>query len=128
MKFKFDVPYFITFLILFIIEVLIAIFLKDGFIRHTFGDFLIVIMLYCFFKTFIKNNSYLIALAVLIIAFIVEFLQLFNLLQFLNLQNNSIAKIVLGTTFQISDLIAYTLGIITILLFENITKASAYNE
>lgn len=120
MKFKFNLPYFIAFLILFVIEALIAIYFKDGFIRHTFGDYLVVILLYCFFKSFIKDKSYQIALVVFIISYTVEFLQLFNLLEFLHLQNNSLAKIMLGSTFHISDLIAYTLGIITVLIFENI--------
>jgi hypothetical protein len=43
-----------------------------------------------------------------------------NLLSHLNLQNNTIAKLVLGSTFQTSDLIAYTLGIITVLIIEKI--------
>ena len=123
MKFKFNYTYFIAFLILFVIEALIAIYLKDGFIRHTFGDFLVVILLYCFFKSFIKDKSYHIALAVFIISYTVEFLQLFNFLEFLHLQHNAIAKIVLGSTFHISDLVAYTMGIITILIFENIRHA-----
>lgn len=119
MKLKFNRNYFIGFIILLCIEILIAIYLKDGFIRHTFGDYLVVILLYCFFKSFIKATSFLIAFVVLIIAYSIEFLQLTNFLEVLHLQNNAIAKIVLGSTFHIGDLIAYTLGIITILIFEH---------
>jgi len=115
---EFNKIYFLAAIILFIIEALIATFLKDGFIRHTFGDYLVVILLYCVFKSFIKAKSFYIAILVLGIAFIIEFLQLANLLEYLNLQNNTLAKLVLGSTFQISDLIAYTLGIISILVFE----------
>lgn len=77
-----------------------------------------VILLYCIFKSFIKAKSIYVALAVLIIAFIIEFLQMVNLLEYLNLQNSTIAKLVLGSTFQIGDLIAYTLGIISVLIIE----------
>ncbi len=119
MTFKFQKAYFTAFLILFAIEALIAIFLKDGFIRHSFGDYLVVMLLYCFFKSFIRGKSIPIALAVLVIAYIIEFLQLFNLLELLNLQNSSIAKVILGSTFHISDLVAYTLGVITLLIFEH---------
>lgn len=119
MKLKFHKNYFIGFIILLCVEILIAIMLKDGFIRHTFGDYLVVILLYCFFKSFITDQSFLIALVVLIIAYSVEFLQLTNFLEVVHLQNNAIAKIVLGSTFHIGDLIAYTLGIITILIFEH---------
>jgi hypothetical protein len=119
MKLKFNKYYFITFLILFCTEALIAIYLKDGFLRHTFGDYLVVILLYCFFKSFINGKSFQVALAVLILSYLIEFFQGINLLEVLNLQNNHIARIVLGSTFSIIDLIAYTFGIITILIFEH---------
>jgi len=105
-------------LVLFAIEALIAIYLKTGFIRHTFGDFLVVILLYCFFKSSIKGHPFKIALTVLLIAFIVEFLQLTNYLEYFNLHDNYLATLILGSTFQISDLVAYTLGIITVIIIE----------
>ena len=118
MRFKFNKTYFISFAVLLIIEATIAIFLKEGFIRHTFGDFLVVILMYCFLKSFWNANAMKVALTVLAISFLVEFLQLFQLLKFLHLEHNQVAKLVLGSTFQISDLIAYTIGIIVILIME----------
>ncbi|WP_298534970.1 DUF2809 domain-containing protein [uncultured Algibacter sp.] len=115
---RFSSTYFIIALLFFIIEALVAIFLKTGFIRHTFGDFLCVILLYCFFKSFIKGHHFTIAKSVLAIAFTIEFLQLTNYLEFFNLQNNHLAKLVLGSTFEFSDLVAYTLGIITTIALE----------
>ena len=123
MKLIFDKRYFSLFLLLFFVEAVIAFFLKDGFIRHTFGDFLVVILLYCFFKSFIKAKPIPIAIAVLVIAFGIEFLQLTNFLNYFNLEHSKIAKLVFGSTFHTSDLIAYTLGIITTVLIEkNISK------
>lgn len=58
------------------------------------------------------------AIIVLIIAFIVEFLQLTPFLEWFNLQDNNIAKIVFGSTFHITDLIAYTLGVVMILIID----------
>ncbi|WP_181364058.1 DUF2809 domain-containing protein [Algibacter marinivivus] len=113
MTFNLNKTYLILTVLLLIIEALIAIFLKTGFIRHTFGDFLCVILLYCFFKSFIKGHHFTIAISVLAIAFTIEFLQLTNYLEFFNLQNNHLAKVILGSTFEFSDLVAYTLGIIT---------------
>lgn len=118
MKIKFNKTYSLLALLLFIIEALIASYIKVGFIRHTFGDFLVVIMLYFFFKSFIKAKSIYIAIAVLILAFVIEFLQLTNLLEFLQLKNNTLVKTILGSTFNISDLIAYTLGLSTVLFIE----------
>ncbi|WP_339893750.1 DUF2809 domain-containing protein [uncultured Algibacter sp.] len=110
--------YLIITLLLFLIEALIAIFLKSGFIRHTFGDFLCVILLYCFFKSFIEGHHFKIAISVLILSFSIEFLQLTNYLELFNLQDNHLANLILGSTFNASDLLAYTLGIITVIIFE----------
>ncbi len=114
----FNKRYFIAFLLLLSIEIIIAIFIKQGFIRFVFGDFLVVIMLYYFFKNFVKINSLYIAITVLIIAFSIEFLQLIDVFSILNIPKNTFTKLVLGTTFNVEDLIAYTLGITTILMID----------
>lgn len=105
-------------IILLIVEALIAVYIKSGFIRHTFGDFLAVILIYSFAKSFLNINSFKLAILVLAIAFIIEFLQLANILETLNLENNNLIKTILGNTFQISDLVAYILGITTIIIIE----------
>ena len=118
MTLQLNKTYLIITMLLFLSEVLIAIFFKSGFIRHTFGDFLVVILIYGFIKSFIKINSYKLAFTVLTFVFCIEFLQLINILDALNLQNNHLAKLILGNTFQISDLLAYMLGIISVLIIE----------
>lgn len=114
----FNIRNFIIFLSLFLTEALIVFFFKEGFIRHTFGDFLVVILMYYFIKSFVNSKPIYIAIAILIISFGIEFLQLIDILNILNIQKNTFTKLVLGTTFQAGDLIAYTLGILTILVIE----------
>lgn|SRR5690606_19959873 len=118
MTFKFNKTYTLLFISILIIEMLIAAFLTSGFIRHTFGDYLVVILIFCFFKSFINVSSFYIAIYVLLFAYSIEFLQLVNLLQMLSLENNHLAKLILGSTFHISGLVAYTLGIMTVLIME----------
>jgi len=115
---KFNSHYFIAFILLLLTEILIAAYIKHPFIRFVFGDFLVVIMLYCFLKSFIKIASFSIALSVLTFAFIVEFLQMSNFLALLNLEKNKLANVILGNTFEITDLIAYTLGVISVFLVD----------
>ncbi|WP_298239171.1 DUF2809 domain-containing protein [uncultured Algibacter sp.] len=115
---KINKTYLLATVLLLITEILIATFLKAGFIRHTFGDYLATILIYCFVKIFFEIDSLKLGVSVLIFAFIIEFLQLINLLKILNLQNDPLLKIIVGTTFEISDLVAYTLGIITVLIVE----------
>ena len=114
----FNFKNFAIFLVLFSIEVLIALYIKQHFIRHVFGDYLCVIMLFYFIKSFVKMKSIYVAIIVLLIAYAVEFLQLTNLLTYLNVEENSFIRIILGTTFSITDLIAYTLGVVTVFLID----------
>ena len=85
---------------------------------------LIVLVLIKSENSFIKTSSIKIAVGVLICAYTIEFMQFINLLEILKLNNNHLVKLVLGSTFHVSDLIAYTLGIITVLIVENTLKKS----
>ena len=116
MKTTFQPYYFAVFYTLLLIEIAIALFLKGGFIRHTFGDFLSVIVLYCLIKSFIDIRPIILAVIVLLIAFAIEFLQLANILEYLNLRDNTFIATVFGTSFSIQDLIAYTLGTVFIMV------------
>ena len=117
-KFKFNKFYFFAFLLVLFAEIGIATFIKKGFIRSTFGDYLVVILIYCFVKSFVISKPFYVAIGVLIFAFVVEFMQLSNILVPLKLENNILAKTILGSTFHITDLVAYILGIATILIAE----------
>ncbi len=118
MNIQLNKTYLFTSIILFITEVLITSFYTTGFIRHTFGDYLVVIFLYCLIKSFVNTKSIYVAIGILAFSFIIEILQHFNLLKLLNLEENTLAKLILGSTFHISDLVAYTLGIATVLIIE----------
>ena len=125
---KLNIKYSFIFLGLLTVEVLIATYIKKGFIRHVFGDFLVAIMLFYFFKSFcdFKNNS--IAITVLLISYSIEFLQLIHILEILNLQHHKFLRIVFGTTFSATDLIAYSLGICIILLIEKLISSKLSNQ
>ncbi|MDO6744901.1 DUF2809 domain-containing protein [Tenacibaculum soleae] len=117
---KFNLTSFIIFILLFITEILIA--QTSGFIRHTFGDFLVVILLYYLIKSFFNISSKKLAISILIFSFSIEILQNYNLVKILGLENYRIANIIIGNTFSYYDLIAYTLGITVVLTIELITK------
>lgn len=118
LKLHFNKSYFLCFIGLLFIETAIALFMTNGFIRSTFGDVLVVMLIYCFVKSFINTKPFTTAIGVLMFAFTIEFLQLFKLPEILNPDNNPIIKVILGSTFQISDLIAYSFGTFAILIVE----------
>lgn len=113
--------YLILSSILFGIEVVIALFFKDSFIRPLVGDYLVAILLYCLARTLVSSwNTNQAAIAVLLFAYLVEFLQWLNLLKLLGLKRNLFTDLLLGSTFDWGDILAYTLGIITVLILEKI--------
>ncbi len=101
------------------IEVFIALFIKDRFIRPFIGDVLVVILIYCLLRAFVKTDANKTAIAVLLFAFTIEILQYFHLVDRLGLSNNQIAAIAIGTTFDWKDLLAYTIGMAIVLWLEN---------
>jgi hypothetical protein len=118
MKLQFNKYYLGIAQFLFLVELAIAFTLKTGFIRHTFGDYLVVILLYAIIRGCTNMSVWASSLVVLLIAFGIEFLQLTPFLTYFNLQNSYTAKLIFGSTFQFTDLVAYTLGVVTVLLVE----------
>ncbi|WP_289045144.1 DUF2809 domain-containing protein [uncultured Olleya sp.] len=114
MSLKFNPIFFALTITLLVTEISIAYFLDSGFIRFTLGDFLASILVYCAIKTIFKTSTITVAIIALIISFSIEFAQLANLLDYLNLRHNTLTSIILGSHFSVQDLIAYALGIITI--------------
>lgn len=116
--FTFNKIYFFLSILLFVIEVYIGVYVRDSFIRPYFGDFLVVILIYCMLKSFWNAPPFKAAMYILLFSFVVEFLQYFKLVEFLGLQENTLASIIIGTSFSWHDLVAYTLGVIVILIVE----------
>ena len=121
--FKFQWKYFVLAILLFLAEVLIAYYIHDKIIRPYVGDLLVVILIYCFIKSFVNISVTKAAIFVLLFAYVIELLQYLNMIKFLGLQKSRMANIVLGNYFEWIDLVAYTIGIAIVILIE---KRSAY--
>ena len=106
--------------LLFLIEIFIALYVHDDWIRPYFGDVLVVILIYCFVQSILNASVYTVAIGVLIFSYLVEFTQYFKLIRMLGLQHSLIAKIIMGNTFAWTDMLAYTLGIGAVLFVEKI--------
>ena len=117
---KFKINYFLVTILIFGIEILIALFAHDRIIRPYIGDLLVVILLYCFVKSFADTPVFATAISVLLFSYMVEILQYFKIINILGLQDCAIARIVMGTSFEWIDLIAYTAGIALVFLAEKI--------
>lgn len=109
-KLRFDWKSFVVFVALFVGEVLIAVFIHDGIVRPYMGDVLVVIMIYYFVKAFFRVKPLHLVIGVVLFAFLVEFGQYMHLIEVLGLNNNVLARTVLGYGFSWVDMFAYTLG------------------
>ena len=114
----FNKKYFTFAVLLFITEVLIALYVRDSFVRPYVGDYLVVILLYCAVRTILDISVWQAALGVLLFAFFIEWLQYFQIVNRLGLENNNIARTVIGHGFEWKDIIAYTLGALTVIVLE----------
>jgi hypothetical protein len=113
---------FIIFALLFLTEVMIAIFMHDAIIRPFFGDFLAVITLYYLLKSFLKLSNLTLVLSSLCFAYFLETLQYFDFLTYLGLKQHKIIAIVLGTSFGWGDILAYTSGALFVIFSEKQLK------
>lgn len=120
--FRFHKTYFLLTVFLLLIEIAIALFMHDRFIRPYLGDVLVVILIYCFLKTFFNTPVLPTAIAVLQFACVVEYLQSLHLIEKLGLQNNTAARIIIGNSFEWLDMAAYAAGILFVLLTERIIR------
>jgi hypothetical protein len=111
---KFKRNYFYLTILLFLIEVSIAIFINDRFVRPLIGDVLVIALIYCFIQTF-WNVRVTIAIAFVFgLACTIELAQYFNFVDRLGLRHNQLMATILGTTFDWKDIIAYAIGAVVV--------------
>lgn len=118
----FNKIYLLLTVLLFAIEVCIALFFKDEIIRPFVGDVLVVVLIYCFLRMFLNFSTWKTAFGVFLFACLIEILQYFNYVKLLGFENNRIMRIILGTTFVWSDFIAYFAGFLLIVAVEKVVS------
>ena len=116
--FRFNHKYFIAAVIILLVEIYIALFVRDAWIRPYGGDFLVVILMYCTVKTVLDARYWRTAIGVLAFSYIVEGLQYLRFVERVGLEENRFASVVMGTNFNWADIVCYTLGILLIILME----------
>ena len=100
----------ILFLILFLTELLIALFVHDSFVRPFIGDVLVVMLICAFLRIFIPRKIRLLPLFATAFAVLIEGLQYFDFVEKLGLADNPILSTALGRTFDLKDIICYIAG------------------
>lgn len=102
--------YITIFLGLVAVEVLIALFVHDGFVRPYLGDVIVIAVIYCFARMIIPNGIKLLPLYIFVFATSIEIGQYFDYITFLGLDDSRFFRILLGTSFSFMDIICYAVG------------------
>ena len=116
---------------IFLAEVLIALFVRDDFIRPYGGDILVTALICCFLRIFFPDDVRfgrrpapddvrLLPLWVFLFAAAVEVGQYFDFVSLIGLGDIAFFRILLGSTFSWADLVCYAAGCA---LFSGIEKA-----
>lgn len=113
------IVYIISFIVIFCIEVLIALYVRDSFVRPYLGDVLVVVLVYCFVRIFLPTGISKMPFYVFLFACFVEVMQYFQLVEMLGITNRA-ARIILGSTFDWKDIASYAVGFVLIILFERL--------
>lgn len=119
---RINYKYLISFIILFIVEVIIALFINDKIIRPYIGDILVIILMYTFIRIFIRKEVRLLSIYLFVFATFVEVMQYFNILEIVGLENNKVLSVVFGSVFDMKDILCYLIGSIILFMFDNKNK------
>ena len=98
-------------IIVLVMEIYIAIFIKGGFIRHYIGDVLATAMLYAFGRAIFRVAPINLAICVFVISLFIEAAQYLKILEILDVKSSTL-RIIFGGTFDWTDIICYLVGCI----------------
>ncbi|KQN03875.1 DUF2809 domain-containing protein [Sphingomonas sp. Leaf25] len=102
--------YALATIVLLIVEIGIALFVRDRIVRPYVGDTLAVILVYTGLRAVTRLSVPAAALTAFAIAVLIEFGQYFHVLDHIGLGENRLARTVLGSGFDLHDFIAYAAG------------------
>lgn len=124
-KNKMRIRYAVITAILLLVEVLIALFVHDEFVRPYVGDILVTVLIYTFLRIFIPKGVKLLSLYIFLFAAGVEVLQYFDIVALLGLSDNRFFSILIGSVFDVKDIVCYGIGCALTMIVENLFRKKA---
>lgn len=110
--------YAVAFICLLLIEIIIALYVDDLWVRPYIGDVLVVILLYTLIRSFTEKPKRYLPIYLFLFASGIELLQYFKWVTFLGLQENHVLATIMGTTFDIKDIGCYAIGTLLLMVWE----------
>lgn len=122
---KLRLLYGISFAAILLIEILIALYVRDAFIRPYGGDILIAVLICCFVRIFFPTGVRLLPVWVFLFAAAVEVAQYFDYVTLLGLGHIEFFRVWMGTSFSFADVLCYLAGCGLFFLFDLPTQKRA---
>ncbi|MBY8335849.1 DUF2809 domain-containing protein [Alteriqipengyuania sp. NZ-12B] len=111
--------------ILLVVEVLIALYVRDRFVRPYLGDVLAVMLVHCALRAVLPIGPLLAAASAFGIALVIELGQLVVILGMVGLEDNAVAATVLGSGFDPVDIACYAAGALAVLAIDRLATRRA---
>lgn len=108
--------YAVMFIVIFLIEVIIALFIKDKFIRPYVGDLLVTVLLCALIRIFIPSKISALPIFVFLFSLLVEFAQYVDIVELLGFESSKVLSVLVGRSFSVIDIVCYALGCILFFL------------
>ena len=102
------------------VETAIALFVKGGFIRHTLGDFLAVILVYCALMAATRLTPLWGAVIAFLVALAIETAQATGLDSVLMIDRTAVGRTLFGSTFDWFDIAAYGAGAVSAFAYDRL--------
>lgn len=109
------------------VEIYIAICVKGGFVRHYAGDILAVILLYALARAIFSVPPLNLPLKIFAFAAALELAQYLGAVQILGVENK-ILKVMIGGTFDFTDLLCYAAGCVLAGAYEKFESKNRQKE
>ena len=118
------VIYALLFCLLLVIEILIALFVRDRWLRPYGGDILVTVLICAAVRILFPTGVRFLPLWVFLFAAAVEIGQYFDFVTLLGLGNIAFFRILLGSTFSVADLLCYAAGCVLFWAGEKLLRRS----
>lgn len=110
--------YGICFLIFTVVEILIALFVHDEWIRPYVGDVIIMFVIYTFIRMMVPHGFVSLPVIILLFGCLAEVLQYINIVDKLGLGEIEFFRTLLGTVGDVKDIICYAVGCLILIIYE----------
>ena len=102
--------YAIIFITLLCVELCIALFVHDDFVRPYVGDVLVTVLLCCLCRIAVPKGIPALPVYVFLFAALVEAAQYIDVVKLLGWEDNAILSTLIGRTFSWADILCYGVG------------------